>query len=401
MRVFRALTHRSFALLWTGQTISRLGDGCYTIAVAWWVVVHTGSAAAMGVVLVFSSVPRLLFVLVGGVVVDRVSGLRLMRFADITRGSICGLIAVLTATDHLTLLYLAAVSALFGLVGAFFSPAYAAALPEVAPMDALPSANALRNLSAQVGNILGPAVGGALVAFGGTAFAFGLDGITFAVSAACLAAITASAPARSQLSAHPFHAVIEGFTTVRASPWLWVTITISGASTLLLYGPLSAVLPLRLERDLGLPVVAFATVNTLCAVGAFIAAVLMGRPTRLRKRGLLVYGPMMLAGGAVAAIGLPVPLAVIATALFVFGAAEAVFILAWVQSLQEIVPPAQLGRVASIDELGSDALLPIGFGLAGIAADHLGTAPVFLLGGTLGAAIISLGLLHPMVRRMD
>lgn len=50
---------------------------------------------------------------------------------------------------------------------------------------------------------------------------------------------------------------------------------------------------------------------------------------------------------------------------------------------------------------GSDALLPIGFGLAGIAADHLGTAPVFLLGGTLGAAIIALGLLHPMVRHMD
>ena len=71
MAIFRSLKHRFFALLWSGQTISRLGDSLYRIALAWWVLEKTGSAAIMGTVLIFSTVPMLIFLLIGGVVVDR------------------------------------------------------------------------------------------------------------------------------------------------------------------------------------------------------------------------------------------------------------------------------------------------------------------------------------------
>ncbi|MBK9232310.1 MAG: MFS transporter [Anaerolineae bacterium] len=71
MALFRALTHRSLAFLWVGQTISRVGDHLYQVALAWWVLEKTGSALAMGTVLTFSMVPMLLFVLIGGVAVDR------------------------------------------------------------------------------------------------------------------------------------------------------------------------------------------------------------------------------------------------------------------------------------------------------------------------------------------
>ena len=69
--------------------------------------------------------------------------------------------------------------------------------------------------------------------------------------------------------------------------------------------------------------------------------------------------------------------------------------------LQEYVPRERFGRVASIDALVSDALVPVGFGLAGVAADRLGAAPVFVLGELVGAAIIGAGLLYPAVRGMD
>ena len=65
MAFLRALRYRSFALLWTGQTISRLGDSLYRIALAWWVLEETGSATAMGTVLVVSFLPMVLFLLVG------------------------------------------------------------------------------------------------------------------------------------------------------------------------------------------------------------------------------------------------------------------------------------------------------------------------------------------------
>ena len=69
--------------------------------------------------------------------------------------------------------------------------------------------------------------------------------------------------------------------------------------------------------------------------------------------------------------------------------------------MQELVPADRLGRVASIDALGSYALLPVGYALAGFAADRLGASIVFLLGGILSAFIIALGLLHPSVRTVD
>src|ERR1051326_6982252 len=95
MSIFRALSNRSFALLWSGQTISRLGDSLYTIALAWWVLQKTGSAAVMGVVLICSMVPTALFLLIGGVVVDRLPRLRLMLASDLLSGGVVGIIAVL------------------------------------------------------------------------------------------------------------------------------------------------------------------------------------------------------------------------------------------------------------------------------------------------------------------
>ncbi|GHO83749.1 hypothetical protein KSZ_17550 [Dictyobacter formicarum] len=88
-------------------------------------------------------------------------------------------------------------------------------------------------------------------------------------------------------------------------------------------------------------------------------------------------------------------------AFFIQGMAFTVLGLAWTNSLQEFVPSNLLGRVSSIDVLVSSGLLPIGYGLAGIAADRLGAAPVFMLGGAIAATIITLGLLHPTVRAVD
>ena len=98
MNLLKSLQHRPFALLWSGQTTSRLGDSLYRIAMAWWVLEKTGSAEAMGAVLIFSSVPMLIFLLIGGVVTDRLPRLRVMVTSDILSGSIVAIIALMAFT---------------------------------------------------------------------------------------------------------------------------------------------------------------------------------------------------------------------------------------------------------------------------------------------------------------
>jgi len=101
MNVLRSLKHRPFALLWAGQTVSRLGDSLHRIALAWWVLEKTGSAAAMGTVLVLTQIPLLIFLLIGGIVVDRFPRIRIMFLSDVLSGAVVTFIAVFSWMDIL------------------------------------------------------------------------------------------------------------------------------------------------------------------------------------------------------------------------------------------------------------------------------------------------------------
>jgi DHA3 family tetracycline resistance protein-like MFS transporter len=99
------------------------------------------------------------------------------------------------------------------------------------------------------------------------------------------------------------------------------------------------------------------------------------------------------------AFQLPVP--VLVASMFIGGIATSVFALIWTHTLQEMVPGEMLGRVYSIDALGSFVLLPIGFALAGWTTEWLGAPMVFLIGGTGVIVLVLLGLSHPAIRNLD
>jgi MFS family permease len=403
MTILRAFTHRSFVLLWSGQTISRLGDSFYTIALAWWVLQKTGSATAMGGVLICSTLPMILCLLFGGVVVDRFPRVRLMLASDLLRGGVVVLIALLAFLQTLQLWHIFVLSALFGVVDAFFYPAARAIVSDLVPSELLPAANSLGSLSANGALFIGPAIAAGIITLGGTSLAFALDGLSFLISSVCLVALPHLPALRqgAEKEAGIVQDIHKGIVAVLHSPWLWVTLVIASVSTIFLVGPTEATLPLLVKQRFGEQVGFFALLTSLSALGSVLAAFFLGQFQCLRRRGLLTYGSWLLASLALLAIGLPLPIAGVGVAFFIQGASFSVLGLAWVNSLQEFVPADLLGRVTSIDYLMSSALLPIGYGLAGIAADHLGASPVFVLGGAIAAGVIALGLLHPDIRAVD
>src|SRR3989304_4759234 len=167
MDFLRAPRIRPFALLWVGQTVSRLGDSVYRIALSWWVLEKTGSAAAMAAVAVFTLVPMLLFLLVGGLIVDRLPRFRILIASDIVNTGVVGVVAVRAQVNRLEVWHIYAASVVFGLSEAFFYPAYTASVPQIVTTEALPSANALTSLTWQLSGIVGPSFGALLVAGGG------------------------------------------------------------------------------------------------------------------------------------------------------------------------------------------------------------------------------------------
>ena len=249
---FRALRQRPFALLWSGQTISGLGDRFYQVALAWWVLEKTGSAVVMGTVLICSDVPMLVLLLLGGALVDRWPRLPLMMISDLVRGLAVGLMAALAFVNALQVWHIYVISLIFGIVDAFFQPAYRASVPEIVPVDHLPSANSLTSLSGEISGIIGPALGAGMVALGGTPSAFALDALSFFVSVACLLPILrlSMSPRTEEPSESILKDVRAGLGTVLRTPWLWVTIAVAGISNITYVGPMGVALPFLIKDHL-------------------------------------------------------------------------------------------------------------------------------------------------------
>jgi MFS family permease len=357
----------------------------------------------MGAVLIASNLPLVPFSLIGGVVTDRFPRARVLLVCDLVRGVAVGLVALGAARHALALWQLVALSVVFGTAETFSFPAYGAAIPDLLPATALPSANALRSLSVRMAGIAGPALGAGIVAAGGTPLAFALDALSFLVSAACLVAVARlpALRARAPRTTGTRADLREGIGTVLGTPVLWIAIGIAGITGITLVGPLEAVLPLLVQQHFRAGVGGYALLQSLEAAGAIVAAVALGHARRLRRRGPLAYGGWLLECAFAITLGLPVPFAAAGLAAALAGAGTATLGLAWTNTLQELVPPERLGRVLSVDALGSNSLAFVGYGLAGLAADRLGAAQVFVLGGAVSAALIALGLLHPAVRKLD
>ena len=418
MNVLRSLKHRPFVLLWTGQTISRLGDSLYRIALAWWVLEKTGSATAMGTVLILSQVPMLIFLLVGGVVVDRLPRIRIMFIADALSGFVIAFVAVFAWLNLLQIWHIYIASVIFGLVEAFFFPAYQAVIPQLTPSEYLQSANSLNGLSQRVTGIIGPAMGAALVAVGGTSAAFGLDALSFFISAACVLPILRSnaeqtlrlaAASENGNKRRPMRETLQqGFLDLRAGwkaiisvPWIWINIAIFGFVNIMEGGPRAVAMPFLIKNDLHADVGLLGLLGSASSLGFVLGMIWLGQYVRLHRRGLLGYLAMLMTGVVLLLFGWKLPIPILVAGMFIAGLGTSVFSLIWTRTLQEMVPGELLGRVSSIDALGSFVLLPIGFALAGWGTDLVGAPTVFLVGGFGTIALILIGLTHPAIRNLD
>ncbi len=188
LRLTRALSSRTFAWFWLGQTVSTLGDGAFSMALAVAVYQLTGSSLAMGFFLLAKMIPELLFTLFGGVAADRLPRRLLLLGADSGRALAVLAIAALAWLHLLQVWHLFVLAVLFGLCHALFNPAYRAITPDLVEKAHLSSANALAELSSQLGNFLGPLLGAGLIALtdGSVGAAFAFDGLTFVVSVCSL-----------------------------------------------------------------------------------------------------------------------------------------------------------------------------------------------------------------------
>lgn len=402
MPLFTSLKHRSFALLWSGQALSRLGDNVYRVALAWWVLEQTGSATVMGTVFILSYTPMLLFALIGGVTVDRFSRIQVMFVADMLRFFLLVGVAFLSFGGQLKLWHVYVASIILGAVEAFFQPAYTAVVPDVIPREAWVSANSLTSLSKQLAKVIGPALSGTILKLGSTSTAFAVNAGSFLVSAICLLPLLKLTFASSRTEeSSVIRDLKEGIRAVLGSPWLWITILVASLCNITQGGPYIVGLPFLMKEKLHADAGSLGLVYSMFAVGSVLSTLAISRASHLRHRGVFAYCALIVSGVMTLALGLAGSIASAFVISFFLGATISVFTLIWVNLLQDLVPTGLLGRVVSIDNLGSYAFLPLSYGMTGWATDRIGSSMVFIIGGALTALLPALGLTHRAVRQLD
>lgn len=392
-----ALRHRDFALLWSGQSISLVGDGVYTVALALETLRIDNHPIALSLVLAARLLPTVLLLVAGGVIVDRIPRRMAMLASDSTRGAAVAVVAVLVALGALHVWELVVISAVFGAADALFYPAATAVTPEILPADLLLQGSALNHTSQTVAQaLIGPALGGLVVAVLGYEWGFAIDAMSFVISAGCVLAM-ASRP-RPEPSGHsPMAEAREGLRYVRSQRWLWVSLVGAGLANFAAFSPLGVLVPLLVRNVLHQGPLALGLVLAAGGVGGGVTALVLARFGAPRLRITSMWIGWAISAAAIVGLSL-------APDVWVAGACAAVITgtlmfgnVLWNPIMQELVPPAMLGRASSVDWLVSLSLSPLGVLVSGALAGVIGTRTTMLIGGCV-ALVLCLVLFVPGVR---
>ena len=395
-----ALQHRDYALLWSGQTVSVLGDGIYTIAIALEALRISNHPATLAYVETARVAPNVLLLLLAGALVDRLPRRLVILGADLLRGGAVAAIAVLAAAHALDVTWLVILSVAVGVGDAFFYPAYQAVMPELLPPELLTQGNAFNSASQTVGqSFAGPAIGGVLVALAGTSAAFAVDAASFAASGLCLVLmrnVPAPAPSGRSMAAD----VGQGIRWTMRQRWLWFGILAVGVSNFAGFSPLAVTIPLLVRDVLHQGPAAYGATFAAAGAGGLVAAVVAARLGSPRRRMSFIWVAWAAASFALAGMG-------VAPDVFVAAACGAVTFfgvtygnLLWGALMQVAVPADMLGRASSVDWLFSTCLSPLGVLFAGALAGPIGVRPTILLGAGL-SALSCLVVFVPGVRDPD
>jgi MFS family permease len=392
--VLRPLRIRDFRLLWTGMTVSLIGDGVYVVAVAWLVYQDLGaSPAALAAVGVAWTTPQVAFVLASGALSDRMDRRWLMIAGDLIRLAAIGTIGVLALSDRITVPILVALIVPYGIGQAMFSPAFSSFVPMLVPEDLLVEANSIGQVVRPLAMmVIGPTLGGLLVT-PGAGWAFVADAATFAVSAGCIFAMRTRPEGRKEERAALWHDVAEGIRYVRSETWILAALVAATISLLCTWGPWETLVPYVVKHDLRGSGVALGLVFGAGGVASVLVGLAMAQRGGLpRKPITALYLAWALGMLMTAGFGLVTSLWQAMAVAFVAEGSIAVLIVIWYTLLQRLVPRDLLGRVISLDWMISIAGVPISFAIVGPLSSAVGVDRTLIVAGVLGG-VVTIGFL--------
>jgi len=379
--------------LWLSQLVSNFGDTLHYVALVVLVFRLTGTGAAVAALVAAEIVPVLLLGPIAGVIIDRFSRKAILIGADLVRAALAFSLIWPQGAWHAY-----AVAAGLAAGGAFFGPTVQAVLPALTTEDQRLAANSVSHSTEQVVQIVAAAIAGGLIALIGTAPVFGLNALTFAVSAALIARLRIPAHA-GEIDADAKRGMSSYVTDARAGlafalrdPLLFRLLLVQSIASFAV-GATSAMLVVLSERHLRQPPSGFAWLLLAIGLGALVGPLIPNLFAGNRHSAWWLFLPYVIrgVGDILIAVFVSVPLAL--ALLFIYGVNASIGGVVFGTMLQGYVPDAVRGRIFTLLDVDWSAfsLLSLAFGSLMVSA--VGVRPLFWTGGALLMLAGFLGLI--------
>lgn len=373
-----------FWKLWLAQAASQMGDRIHQVALMWWALNVTNSLALTGLVMIATTLPTVLLGPVGGALADRWDRRTLMIGADAARAVVVMAMAAMAYFGQLTFPVVLAASFLLACLTAFFTPANMAMVPALVDKQHLLRANSFMETTAHSAGVLGPAVGGAIVAAIGAPAAFGANGASFVLSGLAIASLAWRPAPPAGGAAEPFaESMKAGFRLLRAQPTIagllacFACLNFFSVSILLF-------LPHFAKDVFAVGAGGLGLLEAAVAVGMLLAALGWARMGQVKRRFQVFFGATAAIAATYVAMGLAPHFGAFLFLLALTGALFGSINVVVMAFFQERVPAAEMGRFMGLLMSVVFALMPLSYGVFGLLGGLV--APQWLLVAN-GAAI--------------
>ena len=392
--LWKPLTVRNFLLLYIGETVSLLGDQFYIVALPWLTIQLTNSGITLGTVLMTAAIPRAVLMLFGGVFSDRFSPRLVMFVSNALRGLLIVLFATIVALKITQLWHIYLFAASFGILDGFFIPASKSIIPSLVPKEQLVAGNTLSQGTSQLILLIGPALGGLLIAATGIETAFALDGVTFVITTITLLLMKGIAPRQSnqsltaknspatKKSLNLIAAMGEGFNYVWHNQPLRVFLLVSVILNFLFIGPLQVGMTSLAHSRFPGGAVALGIMQSSWGGGGLLGTLTPQFMPNLPNLGVLLLTIASIQGFGLFLLSWISNIALASITIAILGICSGLITVVGITWIQKQTRPEMLGRVMSLGMFSAFGVAPFSFALAGVLV-NFNLTTLFTIAGSI------------------
>ncbi|PGY46059.1 MFS transporter [Bacillus cereus] len=397
------LKNTNFLFLWAATLFSSFALAFFTFSQTWYIAKTLNLEASLGVVFVALSVPRLIFMIVGGAVADKFPKKNIMFYSNIIRAILVATILTWFIVGDVTLYTFALFALFFGLADAFFWSADGSILPELVEKSRLTQANSLTQMTNQASVILGPVLGGILIKFTNYETIFSITILLLIVAAILVQKIQFTMPEQKDTDKGMFTSIKEGILYVKELPFLSTFLICSAFLNLFLIGPMQVGFPLFVKNVLHGDSLQFSYLEASVGGGMAIGAIIVGLKNINRRRGLFCIIMMLLSGVFFLAINFSTVLWQALLAGMFYGITIAMAIVPLMAMIQSTVKEEMMGRVMSLLMLSSMGFIPLSYAFTSLALAMGIPIVTVMKSGAIAVIVFVLfvAIRVPVVRKFD